>query len=253
MKILVTIPTLGLRLDTLKMTITSLLAFIPEAMIEIRTPNPNLVSDLRVVEKESIEIKLDESDQRSAILNSWNKGDFDWYTWINDDDFALAGVEKAVGLLKTYQKSLSPQVIYGNLAIMDHFEIRKIKTPKFINTWLLASGADYVPGVLTFINRASSEILIFEEKRTRALRNSFDYQWWLQLADSNAHFHHSEAIHAIWRDHPLARTRLEMPDSQEETEFLKGYYLPNFLKKPGLSKVNTVTAKIIAKLSANSL
>lgn len=251
MRILVSIPTLGLRPESLRLTLASLRLFLPGADLEIRTPNPELLMPYSIVAEDGLSIIADESDQRGAILNSWKSGKFDWYTWINDDDFALAGVKNGEALAQSLNESNFPLVIFGDLTVMDDLETRRIATPRIVNTWLLASGADYVPGLLTFINNASLRVLMDEEKNSRALRNSFDYHWWLQLARAGAVFKHSRSSHAIWRDHPNARTQVEIPLSQIETEYLKSIYLPSPMNIPIIRVINSSAAKIFARTFSN--
>jgi len=253
MRILVSIPTLGLRPDSLRLTIASLRLFLPEADLEIITPNTERLIESSILEEQGISIIADDSDQRGAILKSWKLGNFDWYTWINDDDFALAGVKSGVALAQNLNESNYPLVIFGDLTVMSDLETKRIATPRFINTWLLASGSDYVPGLLTLINKASLEVLIREENNSKALRNSFDYHWWLQLAQAGAIFKHSRSSHAIWRDHPNARTQIEIPHSLMETEFIKSYYLPFVLKIPIIRTINSLTARILARLLSNRI
>ena len=88
---LVTIPTLGARIDSLKLTLASIREFIPFAEIDIRTPNVNLESEIIHYLNNKTRVVVDDSDQALAIINSWNVNPNNWCTWINDDDFALYG------------------------------------------------------------------------------------------------------------------------------------------------------------------
>lgn len=253
MRILVTIPTLGQRPESLIMTIASLKVFLPEASIQIRTPNAALLGALLIGEQAEVSIIEDNDDQRGSILNSWRDSDFDWYGWINDDDFALAGVAGAAKLVSKYKDTNLPIVVYGDLVVMTDNGVKKIPTPRRINKWLLSSGADYVPGLLTFINKASVRLLLSEDTNAPKLRNSFDYYWWLKLAKDGASFIHSCSSHAIWRDHVGARTRIEVPLSNSETKLIKNYFLPSILKFPLVYTANAHLAKIIAKMLSRRL
>jgi hypothetical protein len=222
--------------------------FLPEADIVISTPNPEFLSEFLPPGRKQLKVIKDDSDQRGAILNSWRLGGFDWYTWINDDDFALAGIKHAVNLAESINYTAIPVVIYGNLSIMSERGVRRVRTPRFLNTWLLASGSDYVPGLLTLINNASLKVLLENEHQTRKLRNSFDYHWWLQLAKSKAKFQHTNSSHGVWRDHPNARTQTEIPLSKMETNYLQLSYLPFALRIPIVRTINALFAKTAAKL-----
>ena len=249
-KLLVTIPTLGNRLSSLKFTLASIQEFIPLADIEIRTPNVNLESQIINFVNNDTRVVIDQGGQALAILNSWNENQNIWCTWINDDDFALDGITATISLMSQYEIEKKPIVIYGDLVVMSAKETLRIKTPKRISKWLLTGGSDYIPGVLTVINREAVKIVTKSSLRDGLLRNSFDYQWWLQLADAKAFFKHSGACHAAWRDHPGARTKLEFTFSNLESDKIKTQYIRTLLGVRFIKNINSLIAKIFAKISS---
>ena len=245
---LVTIPTLGTRIDSLKFTLASIREFIPFAEIDIRTPNVNLESEIIHFLNDKTRVVVDDSDQALAIINSWNVNPNNWCTWINDDDFALYGFSEAISLMSKFNFETRPLVIYGDLVIMSKQKTFRIKTPKRISKWLLSAGSNYIPGVLTVVNAEAVKIITQSSLREGLLRNSFDYQWWLQLSDANALFRHSGACHAAWRDHPGARTKVELTFSKSETAKLKNFHANRISKFKFTEKINSILAKIVAKI-----
>jgi len=244
----VTIPTLGTRINSLKFTLASIREFIPFAEIDIRTPNVNLESEIIYYLNEKTRVVVDDSDQALSIINSWNEKPNNWYTWINDDDFALYGFSEAISLMSKFNFETRPLVIYGDLVIMSKQETSRIKTPKRISKWLLSAGSNYIPGVLTVVNAEAVKIITQSSLKGGLLRNSFDYQWWLQLADVNALFRHSRACHAAWRDHPGARTKVEFTFSKLENAMLKNISASNISNFKFADKINSILVKIIAKM-----
>jgi hypothetical protein len=250
LKLLVTIPTLGKRLSSLKFTLASIQEFIPFADIEIRTPNVDLESQIMHFVNKNTRVVIDQAGQALAIINSWNENQNIWCTWINDDDFALDGFSATTSLMSQYEIEKKPIVIYGDLIVMSAKETLRVKTPKRISKWLLSGGSDYIPGVLTVINREAVKIVTQSSLRDGLLRNSFDYQWWLQLADAAAFFKHSGACHAAWRDHPDARTKMEFTFSKLESDKLKTQYIRPILGVRYIKNINSIVAKIFAKISS---
>ena len=245
---LVTIPTLGTRINSLKFTLASIREFIPFAEIEIRTPNVNLESEIIHYLNDKTRVVVDDAEQALAIINSWSANTNNWCTWINDDDFALYGFSAAISLMSKFNFETRPLVVYGDLVIMSRQKTYRIKTPKRISKWLLSAGSNYIPGVLTVVNAEAVKIITQSSLKEGLLRNSFDYQWWLQLTDANALFRHTGACHAAWRDHPGARTKVELTFSKSETAKLKNFHSSKISNYKFAEKINSILAKVVAKI-----
>ena len=245
---LVTIPTLGTRINSLKFTLASIREFIPFAEIEIRTPNAKLESEIIHYLDDKTRVVVDDAEQALAIINSWSANTNNWCTWINDDDFALYGFFAAISLMSKFNFETKPLVIYGDLVIMSKQKTYRIKTPKRISKWLLSAGTNYIPGILTVVNAEAVKIITQSSLKEGLLRNSFDYQWWLQLTDANALFRHTGACHAAWRDHPGARTKVELTFSKLETAKLKNFHASKISKYKFAEKINSFSAKVVAKI-----
>lgn len=251
MKILITIPTLGSRPESLQMAVWSIRTFLPEAQIEIRTPyTAKLVESEIQIKNNNIRFVSDAGDQRAAILNSWGESNFDWYAWLNDDDFALAGVNNVLSKMEIWKNMYLPVVIYGDFSEMNEKTIKRIHTPVQVNRWMLSSGSNYVPGLLTFLNRPAVETLTRMSNGAIQYKNSFDYHWWLQLASTDSKFIHTGSCHAVWRMHAEARTQLESKASENETLHLKRLYRNRIQNFPLFRHLNTFSAKSIAKILA---
>lgn len=227
------------------------MTFLPEAHIEIRSPySENVLESGIQIDNDRIKLVSDAGDQRVSILNSWSGSEFDWYAWLNDDDFALAGVNNVLPKMEIWKDRDIPVVIYGDFLEMSDKAVRNIRTPIHINQWLLSCGSDYVPGLLTFLNRPAVEILGSMSHGAIPYKNSFDYLWWLQLASVGSKFIHTGSSHAVWRLHASARTQMESDASASETAHLKKMFRKGIHTFPIFNQFNTFFAKLIAKILA---
>jgi hypothetical protein len=222
--LIVTIPTLGHRPDFLLLTLDSLESLPKETRIEVSTPNLNLVKQaLEGTKHESIVVFHDQADQANSILNSWERNPSTWYTWINDDDICGEFSKEDFDFLANNYEDF-PQVFYGNLGILKNEKAYTVRTPRHLTHNILRYGGNYVPGVMTFLNQKSVNVLLHEKQNSATMRDAFDYQWWLELSKVRAQFRHTNSILGYWRDHPLARTQNEASVVKKEREFLLQKY-----------------------------
>lgn len=243
----ISLPTLGMRPKLLIATLNSLAGVVDLQHLEICTPNKESVTQaLNGTVFQDVVVVQDGADQANSILNSWQRNPSKWYAWINDDDLANPMMSETVNQATRHEFVL-PTVCYGDFGILNETTYRRVKTPLFLTHNMLRYGGNYVPGLMTFLNHSAVEILNRHRHENHIYRDSFDYQWWLELSKQGTKFQHIRGNFGYWRDHAFARTVEQHQVGTYETQALRQNYQDLTLGSTEL-KIRNFIYKALSKI-----
>lgn len=145
-EVLVVVPTLGRRLETLVQTLESV-----ESQDGVRTRlvvvAPVSAADARAVAARfGAEVVDDPGRGLSAAVNAGlaTRGEEGYYAWVNDDDFYAEGA--LARLTRMLEARPDASVAYGACAYIDHHgDLIGVSRAGPVATWILGWGPDLVP------------------------------------------------------------------------------------------------------------
>jgi glycosyltransferase involved in cell wall biosynthesis len=205
MKILVITPTLG-RSPFLKRTVASVDTLRESGFLikHIIVVPPPFLRELAIIYPQCLVVGEDGCGMYSAINQGINESgyDFDFWTYLNDDDFLFDDFEKVLNKAD----KLSPtafSVIYGRVSIVDSRDIIQNK----VSRWTIPSlikGA--LAGKRSPLNQQgvlwSSSILSLVGDFDESLKYASDYDYFMRCALRGASFYYIDASVAAYRVHP---------------------------------------------------
>ncbi len=222
--VLVVLPTLGDRLDTLELTLLSVEAQRPEVPLRLVVVAPESATDARALAARFGATVV--SDPKTGISAAINAGiesaqDETYYAWIGDDDlFRPAGLRRLLDLMES-----SPDVVvaYGGCDYIDP-EGRTIGTSRAGRAaqWLLPWGPDLIPHPGSMIRLDAMRAAgLFDP----ALKYAMDLDMFLRLRRSGRYVSTRQSVSAF-RWHPDSLTVANRRASSAESEAVKRRHLP---------------------------
>jgi hypothetical protein len=247
-RVVVLIPTLGTRRSLLR-AVASLDIGDPQLRVRVHAVSGEV--DPRVVVSPELELEYfvgPDAGQAAAITAAWQTIDAEWYSWLNDDDFALPSIASVIPALQRYKQAVGPVVVYGDYLHVFGTTARIIRTPKRLRLSHLVYARSYIPGVLPFLNRAAAALVA---AHTTQSRDSFDYEWSLVLAAAGARFVNLGVTYGAFIEHPEGRTSAQPDVGEAESSRLRAIYMNKTIAdSPALSRVATLAARASAKVSS---
>lgn len=248
-QILVVLPTIGERIDSLRETLAS----IEEQRKSI---DLTLVVVCPTEAKEAIELANQYSakivaDPKTGISNAINIGIRErtgesYYAWMGDDDLFLPGsLPKLFGMINS-----SPDVVvaYGGCRYINP-EGNEIATNQSgeLAKLLLPWGPDLIPHPGSILRLdAMEEVGLFDP----TLKYAMDLDMFLKLRKMGK-FVSTKVLVSAFRWHPQSLTVANRTKSTLEAEFVKRKYLPAFLRF--LSPIWHLPVRVAASLAAKRL
>ena len=226
--VLVVLPTLGDRLDTLKLTLDSIDAQRAEVPLRIVVVAPARAQEARALaERYGATVVSDPKTGISAAINAGIEAaeSESYYAWMGDDDlFRPGGLRRLVDLMES-----EPNVVvaYGGCDYIDP-EGRVIGRSRAGRAarWLLPWGPDLIPHPGSMIRidamRASG---LFDT----SLKYAMDLDMFLRLRSRGRYLSTRESVSAF-RWHPDSLTVSNRQASSAESEAVKRSHLPRALR-----------------------
>ena len=227
-KVLVVLPTLGDRLDTLEETLGTVDAQRSDVDLTLALVLPATATDAAQLGREHGALIVD--DPAGGISRAINVGvaaatDEQFYAWMGDDDLFRPGALRALrDLLQAFPGAV---LAYGACDYIDP-EGRLIGTSRAGRAarWLLPWGPNLIPHPGTMIRlEALNAVGAFDEE----LRYSMDLDVFLRLRPYGGFASTTRTVSAF-RWHPDSLTVSNRAASSAESEIVKRRYLPGYLR-----------------------
>lgn len=227
-RILVVLPTLGQRLDTLEQTLSSIQAQSKTVNLRLAVVIPSNAIEARSLASSYGAILID--DPGTGISGAINAGimsrnDEEFYAWMGDDDlFRPNGLLLLQQLLDSDSEAI---VAYGGCDYIDPSG-RIITTSRAgkLAQFLLRWGPDLIPHPGSMIRMtALEEVGLFDEN----LKFAMDLDLFLRL-QKHARFTCSTQTVSAFRWHPDSITVGNRRESSRESEYVKARHLPTMIR-----------------------
>lgn len=227
-KILVVLPTLGDRLDTLAETLDSIDAQRADVDVTLVVIAPVVATDARALAAAHGAVLVD--DPRQGVSAAINRGltarsDEEFYAWIGDDDlFRPGGLKTLQHLLEGNPASV---LAYGGCEyIAPSGAVLALSNAGWLAKVLLPWGPDLIPHPGTMIRLdALQKIGGFDE----SLKYAMDLDAFLKLR-SHGKFSWTRKPVSAFRWHPDSLTVANRLGSSRESEAVKTAHLPRALR-----------------------
>lgn len=226
-EILVILPTLGDRLETLHETLESIKQQQSDVELTLVVVAPPAAVNARKMAKQYGAVIVD--DPKTGISEAINCGirartSEEFYAWMGDDDlFRPGGLKKLLSLLKANPSSV---VSYGGCEYIDPkgkvlVRSRAGKIAQILLPW----GPDLIPhpGAMIRLD-ALQEVGLFDS----TLKYAMDLDAFLRLK-RKGNFSYTREIVSAFRWHPDSLTVANRHKSSLESELVKARYLPKAL------------------------
>lgn len=226
--ILVILPTLGDRLDTLRETLLSVQAQSRDVQLQLVVVTPTTAHAARTLAAQfGATIVNDPGTGISRAINSGiaaRRGE-KYYAWIGDDDlFQPGGLRRLMNLM---QETPEAVVAYGGCDYIDiHGNILAKSRAGQLAQVLLPWGPDLIPHPGSLIKLDDMQAVgLFDPD----LKYAMDLDLFLKLRSRGKFVCTREAVSAF-RWHPESLTVASRTNSGRESELVKSRYLPRALK-----------------------
>jgi len=248
-RILVVLPTLGERLDTLELTLASVEEQRQDVDLTLVVVVPEKATAARELAQRHAAVLVD--DPMKGISHAINLGvqassEEDYYAWIGDDDLFLPHALKTLRELIEQREGVV--VSYGACRYIDpDGHVLRTNTAGRLAKWLLPWGPNLIPHPGSMIRlSALREVGLFDE----SLKYAMDLDVFLSLRRTGDFIGTRVAVSAF-RWHPDSLTVSARKKSGEESEMIKRRHLPRGLR--AISPIWSVPVRWAASLAARSL
>ena len=248
-RILVVLPTLGERLDTLKETLESVEAQRKDVDLTLVMVLPGQAVEAREMARRYAAVLVE--DPMKGISHAINLGieaaaDEEYYAWIGDDDLFLPNGLKI--LRDLIERRPGAVVSFGACQYIDPAgRVLRTNTAGRLAQWLLPWGPNLIPHPGSMIRLTSlRQVGLFDEE----LKYAMDLDLFLKLRRTGK-FTSTRVPVSAFRWHPASLTVSARNKSGEESEMIKRRHLPRGLRT--ISPVWSVPVKWAAGLAARSL
>ena len=247
-KVLVVLPTLGTRIDTLKLTLESIQLQSTQVDLRLVVVCPQTAVDAISLAKEfGAEIVADPSNGISTAINSGvlkHRGE-KYYAWMGDDDlFRPNGLATLVDNAEKHDALVS----FGACDYIDP-EGNIIATNKAGNlaTWILSWGPDLIPHPGSIIRMKE---LLQSGLFSSELKYAMDLDMFLRMKKLGK-FIGTKQVVSAFRWHPESLTVSNRKASSQESEKVKQKHLNPWLKIISWMWVRPI--RFASRLAANNL
>lgn len=227
-EILVVLPTLGNRIDTLKQTLESIERQRAEVSLTLALVCPRAATEARALGREHGAIIVD--DPKVGISAAINAGlsvrdGEKYYAWMGDDDlFRDGGLRRLQDLI---ERRSSTVVAYGGCEYIDaEGRVLGISAAGKLALLFLPWGPDLIPHPGSMIRLDALEAIgRFDEK----LKYAMDLDAFLKLRELGR-FVSTRTVVSAFRWHPDSLTVANRARSSSESEFVKRRQLPRAIR-----------------------
>jgi len=220
------IPTLGERIDLLKLSLESIISQQPRPDIVLVCPLKN-TAIVNMAKKLKI-VMLEDPGSLTAAINTgiaYAKDKYDFIGWMGDDDLLSPNsLQTSVAALDNHPRAT---VAFGYCDYIDD-DGHKIFTSMAgdLAPWIMTWGPDLVPLPGSLIRRSS---LDKAGEYDVSLKYAMDLDMFLRLRKLGP-FVNTKTVLASFRWHPTSTTVANRTGSLEEAAAVKRKYLPKYLR-----------------------
>ena len=248
-RILVVLPTLGERLDTLEKTLVSVDEQRKDVDLTLVMVMPRQATQARELAQRHAAVLVE--DPMKGISHAINLGieagsDEEYYAWIGDDDLFLPnGLKTLQGLI---EQRLDAVVSFGACQYIDPAgRILRTNSAGRLAKWLLPWGPNLIPHPGSMIRlTALRQVGLFDEE----LKYAMDLDLFLKLRRTGEFISTRTPVSAF-RWHPASLTVSARKKSGAESEMIKRRHLPRGLRS--ISPVWSIPVRWAASLAARSM
>ena len=248
-RILVVLPTLGERLDTLEQTLASVEEQRRDVDLTLVMVLPGQAAEARELAKRHAAVLVE--DPMKGISHAINLGieagsDEEYYAWIGDDDLFLPnGLKTLQGLIEQRSDAVAS---FGACQYIDpDGKILRTNSAGRLAEWLLPWGPNLIPHPGSMIRlTALRRVGLFDEE----LKYAMDLDLFLKLRRTG-HFISTRAPVSAFRWHPASLTVSARKKSSAESEMIKRRHLPRGLR--AISPAWSIPVRWAASLAARSM
>ena len=248
-RILVVLPTLGERLETLEQTLESVEAQREDVDLTLVMVLPGRAAEAREMARRYAAVLVE--DPMKGISHAINLGieaalDEEYYAWVGDDDLFLPNSLKT--LRDLIEQRPDAVVSFGACQYIDSAgRVLRTNTAGRLAQWLLPWGPNLIPHPGSMIRLTSlRQVGLFDEE----LKYAMDLDLFLKLRRTGK-FISTRVPVSAFRWHPASLTVSARRKSGEESEMIKRRHLPRGLRV--ISPVWSVPMRWAASLAARSL